>query len=317
MAGILDEKIRNVDLDLKEAESSKGCKTIAKLRNNSRVLPAIDDDNERIQQEFICLEGIKSFNSFVDQFKVIYLQCQNFSETCTRLNVPDEHGWWALTDSRVYAEAEKKGLQTEETFCYESLSENIQGKLDTIIANGGRPSELSRMVAGVRPLERRKVQYIVHAQKRSLREFGYINAVNVTAELAKIASYNVSDVFDYNSETGEISLKDLNEIDTSAIASIEPTLHGPKIKFHNKLTALEMLGKHLGLFRDRVEVTGKDGGAIEVADARASLESKLDLIMKRRSNEQFQSLMNGSLGEEQDIIDVEVEDEDKTGTEDN
>src|SRR5882762_11035679 len=37
-----------------------------------------------------------------------------------------------------------------------------------------------------------------------------------------------------------------------------------KFKLASKLLALELLGKHLGLFKDRVEHTGKGGGPIEV-----------------------------------------------------
>ena len=37
-----------------------------------------------------------------------------------------------------------------------------------------------------------------------------------------------------------------------------------KFKLASKLVALELLGKHLGLFKDRVEHTGKDGGPVEV-----------------------------------------------------
>lgn len=39
-----------------------------------------------------------------------------------------------------------------------------------------------------------------------------------------------------------------------------------KFKLHDKRAALVDLGKHLGMFKDKVEVTGKDGGPIETAD---------------------------------------------------
>jgi phage terminase small subunit len=39
-----------------------------------------------------------------------------------------------------------------------------------------------------------------------------------------------------------------------------------KIKFWDKNSALEKIAKHLGMFVDRQELTGKDGGAIEFAD---------------------------------------------------
>lgn len=38
-----------------------------------------------------------------------------------------------------------------------------------------------------------------------------------------------------------------------------------KFKLHDKVKALEMLARHLGLFVDKVEVTGHNGGPIEVS----------------------------------------------------
>lgn len=43
-----------------------------------------------------------------------------------------------------------------------------------------------------------------------------------------------------------------------------------KVKRHDKRGPLELLGKHLGLFKDKLELTGKDGGPIELtAEQRA------------------------------------------------
>ncbi|CAN0620517.1 phage terminase small subunit [Burkholderia multivorans] len=36
-----------------------------------------------------------------------------------------------------------------------------------------------------------------------------------------------------------------------------------KIKWPDKVKNLELLGRHLGMFKDRVEVTGKDGGPVQ------------------------------------------------------
>lgn len=54
-----------------------------------------------------------------------------------------------------------------------------------------------------------------------------------------------------------------------------------KFKLSDKRAALVDLGKHLGLFRERVELTGKDGGAIEVNDARDTLLSRVAGIATR------------------------------------
>jgi hypothetical protein len=44
-----------------------------------------------------------------------------------------------------------------------------------------------------------------------------------------------------------------------------------KFKLHDKVAALEKLGRHLGMFKEKVEITGKDGGPVELSDAKATL----------------------------------------------
>ncbi len=56
---------------------------------------------------------------------------------------------------------------------------------------------------------------------------------------------------------------------------------GLGIELHNAQTALQLLGKHLRLFVESVEHTGKDGGPIEVVDARSALAAKLTAQAER------------------------------------
>lgn len=57
-----------------------------------------------------------------------------------------------------------------------------------------------------------------------------------------------------------------------------------EVKALDKLKALELLGKHLGLFRDKLEMTGKDGGPIQLQEQPMNLDGltleELDLLEK-------------------------------------
>ncbi len=54
--------------------------------------------------------------------------------------------------------------------------------------------------------------------------------------------------------------------------------------------ALELLGKHVGMFSDKIQHTGKDGAPIEVAvDYRITLEARIALIAVRRGQERSDS----------------------------
>lgn len=65
-----------------------------------------------------------------------------------------------------------------------------------------------------------------------------------------------------------VRLFDSDELDSdtvAAISEISQTKDGSlKVKLHDKQAALVAIGRHLGMFKDRVEHTGKDGGPIKI-----------------------------------------------------
>lgn len=73
-----------------------------------------------------------------------------------------------------------------------------------------------------------------------------------------------------NVVTNNVTLVSSDDIDDETAAAIseisQNTSGGIKLKLHDKRAALVDIGKHLGMFTDKVEHTGKDGGPIEIAD---------------------------------------------------
>ena len=85
-----------------------------------------------------------------------------------------------------------------------------------------------------------------------------VSADRVVMELAKIAFVNAGDVID--AETATLK-PDAAREDTAAIQSVKVKTFGEdglerEIKMADKLKALELLGKHLGMFKDKVELSG-------------------------------------------------------------
>lgn len=88
-----------------------------------------------------------------------------------------------------------------------------------------------------------------------------INQDRVVQELAKLAFVNAADVIDVNTATVRADAK---PEDLACIASVkvkrttkgESVIEEREIRFYDKKDSLVQLGRHLGMFKDKVEVDG-------------------------------------------------------------
>lgn len=88
-----------------------------------------------------------------------------------------------------------------------------------------------------------------------------INQDRVLQELAKLAFVNPADMINFEKATVR---PDAAEEDLACIQSVKvKTMSGDKgdmtereVRMYDKKAALELLGKHLGMFRDKVEISG-------------------------------------------------------------
>lgn len=88
-----------------------------------------------------------------------------------------------------------------------------------------------------------------------------INQDRIIMELAKIGLLNPKNLINFEEATVK---EDATEEDLAAISSIRvkrfPTKDGEgverEVKMYDKAKALELLGRHLGMFKDKVEVSG-------------------------------------------------------------
>jgi phage terminase small subunit len=79
--------------------------------------------------------------------------------------------------------------------------------------------------------------------------------------------------------TNQVELVGSDDLDDETAAAISEISQnqggGIKLKLHDKRGALVDIGKHLGMFKDRVEVTGADGGPIETKETGYDLARKI------------------------------------------
>lgn len=136
---------------------------------------------------------------------------------------------------------------------------------------------------GRRLLNTAAIRFIIMCRQLELRDISQVTSQAVLNELSRIAFADIGDFVEFDNSI--VTLKDSSKVDTSMISEVQSTQYGVKIKLHNKSSALEMLGKHLGMFREKVEITGKDGGPIEISMNIEKLRGKFNDIIARAASQ--------------------------------
>lgn len=140
-------------------------------------------------------------------------------------------------------------------------------------------SEKTAEVIGYENLRKPQIAIAIEQRMKDRERRTEITQDRVLRELAKIGFADIRRAIEWgpevmivDEETGETGIangvalipSDKIDDDTSAaISEISQTAQGIKVKFHDKRAALVDIGKHLGMFKERVELTGKDGAPIQ------------------------------------------------------
>jgi len=125
-----------------------------------------------------------------------------------------------------------------------------------------------------------KVSTRIGELRSRIAERAEITVERIASELAKVGFANMEDYMTVVGGEPKIDWSVLTREKAAAVSSIEydvkrvdtgdgdPIVEQGKVKFklHDKLSALEKLGKHVGMFQNKLELTGKDGGPVEFDD---------------------------------------------------
>ena len=122
-------------------------------------------------------------------------------------------------------------------------------------------------------LKRPRIQAAIEAALAERSERTAVSADRVVKELGRIAFADLRNAVEWRAGAGkgEIALKDSGALDqdmASAIAEVSQTAQGIKLKLHDKQQALTALGRHLGIFNDKLEAGAADDLAARLMQAR-------------------------------------------------
>lgn len=107
---------------------------------------------------------------------------------------------------------------------------------------------------GSENLRKPQIQAALQEARESQEARTQITADRVLRELARVAFADVTDVTYI--EGGHVRLidsKELTEDQRAAIAYAKEGAFGPEVKLYDKIKALELIGKHLGMFEKAEE----------------------------------------------------------------
>ena len=111
--------------------------------------------------------------------------------------------------------------------------------------------------ASARMLRNVKVQKYIADRMQERQKRTEITQDRVLEELATIAFARATDYAEVKGERVRIKDTDsLTDQQLKAIAGIKEGKFGIELKLSDKEKALELLGRHLGMFKDKVEVSG-------------------------------------------------------------
>lgn len=136
----------------------------------------------------------------------------------------------------------------------------------------------------------RKTPKVAEAISRLMTERSGVTGAAVLNEIGRIAFAKFTDFA--RIEGGQLVITDtskLTEDQMAAIAEISETVgeggRTIKIKLHDKLHALDRMARALGLYKERVEMSGPNGGPIQVEDAVARLRERVEAMARRKEGE--------------------------------
>lgn len=131
-------------------------------------------------------------------------------------------------------------------------------------------------VIGAENLRKPKIAEEVARRQKDLQRRTEVTQDRVVKELARIAFANIADYLHVETQTRtkddgtEVTYQtvmfnetqELSADQRAALAVVKQSVNGFELKLHDKIKALELLGRHIGMFNDKLSLSGADGGPL-------------------------------------------------------
>lgn len=167
-----------------------------------------------------------------------------------------------------------KGLSEKQALFVKEYIIDFNGTRAAIAA--GYSEDSAQQIASEN-LSKHVIQEAIQTELEKRKKRVEVNQDFVLEQLAKIAGADIKDFIKYDGD-GNITFKPYDDVDGQMISEISntATAHGKskRVKLHDKMKALELLGKHFGMYKD-VVITPKQHEKLS-ADDLEKIEQELE-----------------------------------------
>ena len=159
-----------------------------------------------------------------------------------------------------------KGLTQREAYKQAYNTENMKDA--TIDNNAYKLAQTSEIITSLKELQGKQAERVGITADMIIKELAkvafsdgtdFAKVVEKTGKRTKIDEEGLTELEEFTYKTVDVeNTENLSKDKRAAIASIKETKFGIAVETYDKIKALELLGKHLGVFTDKVDmnVTG-------------------------------------------------------------
>lgn len=169
----------------------------------------------------------------------------------------------------------KKLTPKQEKFCTEYM---LTGDASKAARAAGYSAKTAGNI-GYENLKKPEIRQRLDDMRAEVADLVGLTPAMMAAELKRLALSDMGDFVSF--DASGVTLRASDDVDTRCIQSVTETT-GPQqsgsmaIKLHDKVGAIDRINKMMGWNApEKTEVTGKDGGPIEVSDAKSVLAARL------------------------------------------
>ena len=156
-----------------------------------------------------------------------------------------------------------KLTKNQQLFCQEYLKLGMNGTEAYLNVYKTCKKEETAMASASRLLRNVKVKEYIEELQSKVEEKAVVTIGNIVDELAAIAFIDRTGISSIDNNNVKMTNTDkLTKNQKKVIASYKETKYGVAVETYDKLKALELLGKYLGMFKETVKIENPEATKI-------------------------------------------------------